>query len=170
MLNTFGFRTIYKQSNRSDEIFLFCSKVDLYIQKCWKIIISNSKLLQRINPSHNISMYFITHRKSGVALISEKRYRSIWVLSVLVLKVKASEPVGIAKRDWTCSFIMYITYTLIFHCSFCLGRDDWVLQTEFPHYQTAKNLQWDTVYLFLYSMVVLVIFNKSSGLWDLYEL
>lgn len=75
VFNTFGGGIILKQNNLLKSIFLFCSKVDLYIQKCWKIIISNAKLLEKNNLSHNVSMYFIPHRKSADAVIGEERYR-----------------------------------------------------------------------------------------------
>lgn len=67
-----------------------------------------------------------------------------------VLKMKASEPTGMAKEiktDLAPLSYCILQHILTTHCSFWQGRGDQVLHTKIPHHQ-RKSLQQDVAYRF----------------------
>lgn len=172
VFNPFGVTAMCKQKHRTDQFFLFWTKVVLYcIHKCWKMMMSNFKLLERI--ICNISKYVISHRKPAVAAISG-RINSYFLCMCLRWKHQNQQEwlrrlIELAPL-WYC--ILPSTFIPTIHCSFWRGSGDQVQQTKILHYQTniTKNCSKMQCTYFLYIVGIIVIFSMNSSLWGLYEL
>lgn len=92
-----------------------------------------------------------------------------------VLKGKASKPTGMAKEIKT--ELAPLSYCILQHLFVQsvahFGKEGVTKYCRLKFRitrQTARNLQRDAVYLILYIMGIIAIFNMNSSFWGLYEL